>query len=444
MVVAGAAARAAASVAVAEATSQVELLDAGSIPGVAAPLERLRRTELDSGVVVLTDTVEHSRTAAIGVYVATGSRDEADDHQGVSHMLEHLLFKGTADASASAIARAMDQVGGELNAFTTSEHTVFHVRVPATAADLALGILMEVVSRAALRPEDLDVERQVVLEELGLALDDPEDLVVVRLFEAAFPGHPLGREVLGSVESIEAIDRDVVAGFRDRWYRPANVVVTAAGRVDHDAVARRVEAAWTGFDPGARPDRPVPGPATSVTVEERRPGDVTQFAQAWRTCSLRDDDRTTLGVVSHLLGGGPSSRLFQQIREDRALTYSIGTAVNLYTDAGVLSLQSSTGSSRQDDLLGAVDEVVEEFLADGPTEEEVDRACRSMWAGAVLALEDVGARAGRLAGAELAHGSVAPITDFRDRLDEVTVDSVVRVAGEVLGSEVVTSLVLPD
>ncbi len=422
----------------------MELLDAGSIPGVAAPLERLRRTELDSGVVVLTDTVEHSRTAALCVYVATGARDEDEHVQGVSHLLEHLLFKGTAEASASAIALAVDQVGGELNAYTTSEHTVFHVRVPATAADLALGILIEVVGRAARRAADLEIERQVVLEELAVALDDPEDVVLVRLFESAFPGHPLGREVLGTVESIEAIDRDAVAAFRDRWYRPANIVVTAAGRVDHDAVVRRVDAAWGGLDPGARPRRPTPGPAVPVTVEEQRPGDLTQLARAWRTCSARDDDRTALGVLNHLLGGGPSSRLFQTVREERALSYSVGTAVSLYTDAGVLSLQCSTGSSRQGELVAAVEEVVEEFVRDGPGEDEVDRACRSLWAATVLTLEDVGARAGRLGAAELISGWVAPVSTFRERLDAVTVDDVNRVAGEVLSGGAVTSLVVPD
>jgi len=421
----------------------VDFLDAGSIPGVSSPLERLRRTQLDSGVVVHTDTVEHSRTAAICVFIGVGARDEPDPDQGVSHLLEHLLFKGTAEASASAIAAAMDQVGGELNAYTTSEFTVFHVRVPATAADFALRILIEVVSRASLRAEDLDAERLVVLEELAVALDDPEDVAAVKLFEAVFPGHPLGREVLGTSESIESIERDVVAGFRDRWYRPANIVVAAAGRIDHDAIVGRVAGAWGHGECGYRPERIVPGPAVATTVEECGPGDVVQLAQAWRTCSARHDDRVSLSVLNHLLGGAPSSRLFQTVREERSLSYSIGTSLSLYSDAGVLSLQGSTGSARHSELVDAVDEVVSGFVSDGPDEDEVDRACRSLWAGAVLAFEDVGARAGRLGGAELLHGSVAPVADFRDRLDQVTVDSVRQVAAEVFSVGPVTSLVVP-
>jgi predicted Zn-dependent peptidase len=424
----------------------VDLVGAGSIPGVAAPPERLRRTELDSGVVVCSDTVEHARSVAVSVWVGVGGRDEPDALQGVSHFLEHLLFKGTPDATAMEIARAVDQVGGELNAYTTSEHTVFHVRVPATALALALEVLTGVVSEAALRSEDLDNERQVILEELAVALDDPEDVVGVRLFESVFGDHPLGREVLGTPATIEALGRGEVADFRDHWYRPGNLVVAAAGRVDHDALLAHVERAWpaTGVVLGERPVRSGPGPTAPSRVEESRPGDVAHLAQAWRTCSAVDDDRTVVAVLNHLLGGGPSSRLFQVVREERALSYSIGSALSLYSDAGVLSLQCSTGVARLDELVDTIGGVVREIVREGVDEAEVDRACRSLWASTAVALEDTGARAGRLGSAELLHGRIAPIAEFRDRLSAVDAERVSAMAVRVLGEEPVTSVVLPE
>ncbi len=423
----------------------MDLVGAGSIPGVAAPLERLRRTVLDSGAVVCTDTVEHSRSVALSIWVGVGSRDEPDALQGVSHFLEHLLFKGTADASAIEIARAVDQVGGELNAYTSSEHTVFHVRVPATAIGLALEVLTGVVRDAALRAEDVDNERQVILEELAVALDDPEDVVGVRLFESVLGGHPLGREVLGTPETIADLDRKDVAEFRDRWYRPADLVVAAAGRVDHDAVVAHVARTWTDRERvGERPERRAPGGPSTQRVEETRPGDVAHMAQAWRTCSALDEDRTTVAVLNHLLGGGPSSRLFQEVREERALTYSIGSALSLYSDAGVLSLQCSTGVARLDELCGTVEEVVTDLAGGGVGDDEVDRACRSLWAATVLAMEDVGARAGRLGAAELLHGGPTPVTEFRDRLARVDAARVSDMAARVLGGPPVTSVVLPE
>ena len=424
----------------------MDLVGAGSVPGVAAPVERLRRTVLDSGAVVCSDTVEHSRSVAVSIWVGVGARDEPDELQGVSHFLEHLLFKGTDDASAVEIARAVDQVGGELNAYTSSEHTVFHVRVPATAIGLALEVLTGVVRDASLRADDLENERQVILEELAVAEDDPEDVVGVRLFETILAGHPLGREVLGTSETIAALGRDQVAAFRDRWYRPADLVIAAAGRVDHDALVAHVERVWRAGegDPGTRPVRSAPGPVVDARVEESRPGDVAHLARAWRTCSALDGDRTAVAVLDHLLGGGPSSRLFQVVREERALTYSIGSALSLYSDAGVLSVQCSTGVGRLDELSGAVDEVVQDLVDNGVSEEDVDRACRSLWAATVLGLEDVGARSGRLGAAELLHGGPTPITEFRDRLARVDAERVSAMAARVLGGPSVTSVVLPE
>jgi predicted Zn-dependent peptidase len=408
------------------------------------PTEHVRRQVCDHGAVVLTDTVESSSLAAVSVWLGVGSRDEPDEVQGVSHFLEHLLFKGTGDTSALEIAQVMDRVGGELNAYTASEHTVFHARVPAGELDVALEVLFGVVTEAALRAEDVDAERQVILEELAVALDDPEDVAAVRLFEAAFDGHPLGREVLGTETSIAELRRDEIASFRDAWYRPGDLVVAAAGRIDHDALVARVDRAFGAWAGGTRPERTAPSDAVVPEVSETQPGEVSHLARAWRTCSARDDERYVLAVLNHILGGGPSSRLFQHVREQRSLTYAVSSAVSLYSDAGVLSLQCSASTDRFDALCGAVDDVIGALRDGGVSEAEVSQAVSSLRGATVMGLDDVGARMSRLAASELLHGQVTPVADHLQRLAQVRAEDVSRLAAVLLADPGVRSVVVAD
>lgn len=407
------------------------------------PVADVRRTVLPNGVRVLTDTVPTSSSATISVWVGVGGRDEPAELAGASHFLEHLLFKGTEQRGALELALEIDGVGGEMNAYTASEYTAYYARVPAVEADVAMELLLDVVARPALRSDEFAAEREVILEELAAADDDPEDLVGVRLFEALFPDHPLGREVLGSVDSIGALTRDDVAAFFAGWYLPANLVVTGAGMVDHDLLVEQVAARLDPSTPGRCPDRQAPASPASSVVVAHDPGDLVHLAWGWRTGSVHDEDRFALAVVNHILGAGPSSRLFQRVREEHALTYSISSGVSQYTDAGALSVACSTTPAKARRLIALVDAEVAALAGDGITEQELVRAQRSMRGALLLGLEDSSSRGARLGLSETLRGRVTPLPEHLERIEAVQVDQVARVAATVLSGPKVLSLVGP-
>lgn len=407
------------------------------------PVADVRRTVLPKGVRVLTDVVPGSSSATVAVWVGVGGRDEPDHQAGASHFLEHLLFKGTERRGALELALEIDGVGGEMNAYTASEYTSYYARVPAVEVDVAVELLLDVVAAPALRSDEFAAEREVILEELAAADDDPEDLVGVRLFEGLFPGHPLGREVLGSVESIAALTRDEVAGFFEEHYRPANLVVTGAGSLDHDALVEAVEARLEAGTQGAAPERTPPPPPVEAVLIGHDPGELVQLAWGWRTGGVHDDDRFALAVLNHILGAGPSSRLFQRVREDHGLTYSISSGVSQYTDAGALSLACATTPAKAQRLVALVAEEVRALAGSGITEAELSRAKRSMRGALLLGLEDSGSRGARLGLSETLRGAVTPLPDHLARIDAVDLGQVARVARQVLGGPRVLSIVGP-
>ncbi len=221
----------------------------------AATTEDIRETRLGNGVRIVTERMPEARSVSLGIWVGVGGRDEPATLAGASHFLEHLVFKGTSTRSARQIAEAIDAVGGEMNAFTNREHTAYYTRLPADRADLGFDILGDVLTDPAFRPPEVDAERHVILEEILMNLDMPEDHVHTLLAEALFPGHPLGREVLGTRETVEAATRDEIADFFARWYRPRNLVVVAAGDLDHDRVVAAFEGSLGGLSGGERPER---------------------------------------------------------------------------------------------------------------------------------------------------------------------------------------------
>lgn len=407
------------------------------------PVAHVRRTVLPSGVRVLTDTVDGANSATISVWVGIGGRDEPDELVGASHFLEHLLFKGTHTRTARELSLQIDGVGGEMNAYTASEYTSFYARVPAVERAVATDLVLDVVTAPALRADDVDSEREVILEELAAAEDDPEDLAAQRLFAALFPGHPLGREVLGTGESISALTRDQIAGFFDAHYRAANMVVTGAGGVDHDELVAAVAERLDRSVPGDPVHRQAPPPADDVVVTAHDPGEMVQLNWGWRTAGAHDPDRVALSVLNHVLGAGPSSRLFQQVREERGLTYSISSGISQYSDGGALTVGCATSPSKAAQVVQLVHAELESLAARGITGDELLRAQRSLRGAMLLGLEDSGSRGGRLGLGEMLRGSVTPIEEYLSQLADVEVDQVARVAQQVLGGPRVISLVGP-
>lgn len=400
--------------------------------------DALHRTVLDNGVRVVSEGVAGARSLAVGVWLAVGSRDEPADAAGLSHLLEHLIFKGTERRDARSLALAFDAVGGEMNAYTSKERTAYYARVPAGPAaevfdgetwTVGVELLLESVVQPALRAEELASEREVVLEELAGAEDDPSDLVDTRLFELLFPGHPLGREVIGTPETVANVTRERILAFMAEHYGATNVVVAAAGVVDHSRLVDAVGRWLGGWAPGQQPTRtPAASPSGSSRLHTRRRTEQTHLALGWPTVGLHHEDRFTLAILEHVLGDGPASRLFQEIRERRGLAYTVGSSLSTYTDAGALTVYVGTSPDRATEVLRLVEQEVASIAAAGITEEEL-RAAQGYLVGAtLLGLEEAWTTMSRLGYLEATYGVVEPVEAYLDRVRAVSLDDVARVA----------------
>jgi predicted Zn-dependent peptidase len=392
----------------------------------------VEQTELANGLRIVTETMPEARSVSLGVWVRVGGRDEAPELSGASHFLEHLLFKGTARRSARQIAEAVDSVGGEMNAFTAREHTAYYARLPHARLDVGLDILCDVLSEPALRPPEVEAERQVIVEEILMNLDAPEDRVHTALSRAVFGDHALGREVLGEMATVESISRDEIAAFFHHWYRPATMVVTAAGRLDHDAV---VAALAVGLGEGAGGELPVrtpPPPPVETTLVERDDTEQAHLCLGWRSLSNGDDDRWAMSVANQVLGGGMASRLFQEVREERGLAYSVYSHASGFEDSGYLTIYCGTAPKRAREALQVIDDVVATVLADGVTESELAVAAGYLEGSMLLGLEDSGGRMGRLGRSLMQHDRITTVDEHVERLRAVTTEDVSRVLHRVL------------
>jgi predicted Zn-dependent peptidase len=393
--------------------------------------EQIRSTTLDHGLRVVTERMDHVRSVALGVWVGVGGRDEPGALSGASHFLEHLLFKGTDRRDARAIALAVDAAGGEMNAFTAREYTAYYLRLPAEQLDFGLDLLADVLADPAFRPGEVESERQVILEELLMNEDDPDDRVHSGLLESLFPAHPLGREVLGSRETIAALSRDAIAEFHAEHYRPANLVAAAAGAVDHEQVVARLGARLDARTGGVAPTRSAPEQSPIPLALLQRDTEQAHLALGWRGLDHRDDDRYALVVANHVLGGGMSSRLFHEVREKRGLVYGIWSSPSSYSDTGLMSIGTGTAPSRADEVLGLIDVEVRRLVEDGVTDEELAVAKGSLAGSMVLGLEDPGSRLGRIASSQTVLGEVIPVAEQLRRIEAVTLDDVERVVRRV-------------
>ena len=403
----------------------------------------VRDVRLGNGVRVVTERMPEARSVTVGVWVGVGGRDEPAPLAGASHFLEHLLFKGTSTRSARQIAEAIDAVGGEMNAFTSREHTAYYTRLPAARGDLGLEILGDVLTDPAFRPHEVDAERQVILEEILMNLDMPEDHVHTLLAEAMYPGHPLGREVLGCRETVEAITRDEIDEFFRSWYLPRNLVVTAAGDLDHDHVAAVFERSLGAPVGGSAPQRTAPDVAPEPLVHDAEATEQAHIALGWRGLDHYDDDRYALTVANQVLGGGMSSRLFQEVREERGLCYSVYSWASAYVDSGTAGIYAGTAPARAGELMKVVDDEVGKMATSGVTEAELAVAKGFIEGSLVLGLEDSGSRMARLGRSLMARDEVVPIDEQLSRIRAVTIEDVARVTARVFGGQRTLAVIGP-
>ena len=378
-------------------------------------------TCLPSGLVVVTDAMPHLQTASLGCWVACGSRHEQPDEHGISHFLEHMAFKGTARRTARQIAEEIEAVGGDLNAGTGVEMTAYYARVLKADIGLGLDVLSDILAYPSFDPDEITREKNVIVQEIGAVEDTPDDLVFEHLQATAFAGQPVGRSILGTKTTVRSFDAKRLRAYLSRNYRAPGMVVAAAGAVHHEEVVAEAAQRFSGFVGPAALRTEAARFCGGVFTEER---DLEQvhIALALEGLPQRDPSIYSLQVFTNALGGGMSSRLFQEVRELRGLCYSIYAFHAPYADTGMFGLYAGTDVIDAPELMRVVvDEIV--TAADTITEAEIARAKAQMKAGMLMALESSGARAEQLARQIIVHGRPVPMDEIVARIDAVTVES---------------------
>jgi len=403
----------------------------------------IRTTTLESGIRLVTESMPDVASLCVGVWVGSGSRDETPEQSGISHFLEHLLFKGTPERTAHEIAEEVDAVGGDMNAYTTKEYTTFYVRALAEHVELGLDILGDILCRPALRPEEVDAERQVILEEVLMHRDEPSDVVQERFAAAMFPSHPLGREVLGEPEIVSTVAVAAIRAFFDEHYLPGNMVIAAAGDLDHDRLAEGIVSRFASRHGGAPPARKAPAEDPKALVVESRDTEQAQLVLGMRAPDRYSPERFILAVLNHVLGGGLSSRLFQEIRERRGLAYSIGSDRSAFEDAGSLAISVGTAPEHAHEVLGLLHSELDRFAARGISDRELEVAKGHLRADLLLSLEDSGARMTRIGSSMLLLGQVLSVEELLARVTAVTAAGVQAVAERVLAGARTLAVVGP-
>ena len=386
-------------------------------------------TKLPSGLTVITDSMAHLETAALGVWTGVGGRDEKTDEHGMSHLLEHMAFKGTATRSARDIAEEIEAVGGDLNAATSTETTAYYARVLKADVPLALDVLSDILTEPTFVPEEVAREQGVIVQEIGAVGDTPDDLVFERLQETAFPDQPIGRAILGTPETVRSFDDVALRGYLSRNYRAPDMVVVGAGAVTHEQIVAEAEQRLGSF---AGPGKPKPDAAKfgGGTRLEARDLEQVHIAVALEGLPARDPEIHALQVFTGALGGGMSSRLFQQVREQRGLCYTIQAFHMPYADTGLFALYAGTDAADVPELMRvSVAEIAD--ATETLTEAEVARVKAQMKAGLLMALESSEARASQLARQMLIHGRPIPLDEIIAKVDAVTVERA-RAAGRAL------------
>ncbi|MCK9922436.1 insulinase family protein [Frankia sp. AgPm24] len=397
----------------------------------------VRRTVLPGGLRVITERVPGVRSAAIGVWVGVGSRDETPVTAGCSHYLEHLLFKGTTRRDALTISASVEAVGGDLNAFTSKEYTCYYARVLDTDLPMAVDVVADMVTSSLVTADDVEAERGVILEEIAMHEDDPGDVVHDVFAEAMLGSSALGRPVLGTIESIEGLGRETIADYYHGRYVPPALVVAVAGNLEHERALDLVADAFgarlgAGVTPQpVRAGRYAYPPAPGIVVSER-PTEQANLVLGTVGLSRHDPRRFALGVLSTALGGGMSSRLFQEVREKRGLAYSVYSFASHFADAGLFGVYAGCGPRRADEVLAIARDEVRAIAERGITAEELDRARGQSHGSLVLGLEDTGSRMSRLGKSELAHGELLSISEIIARVDAVTLEDVREIAATLV------------
>ena len=391
--------------------------------------EAIQLTRLTSGLTVVTERMERVETVSLGAYVATGSRHEREVENGVSHFLEHMAFKGTERRSAAQIAEEIEAVGGHINAYTAREQTAYYVKVLKEDTALAADIIGDILTHSTFEPEELERERGVILQEIGQANDTPDDIIFDHFQERAYPSQPLGRPVLGSEQGIRSMPRTMLTNYMRRHYAAPNVVVAAAGALRHEQILELVNRHFADLSLDTAP-RMEPAHYAGGEFREARDLDQVHIVLGFPSVGYGDRDYYPTLLLSTLLGGGMSSRLFQEVREKRGLVYSIYSFSSPFLDSGLFGIYAGTGESEAEELVPITLEELRK-VSHEVTEAELARARAQVKASLLMSLESTGSRCEQLARQLQVFDRVVPTAETVAKLNAVTTADVSRAAARL-------------
>jgi predicted Zn-dependent peptidase len=404
----------------------------------------VNKSVLSNGVRVLTETIPHALSVSIGIWVENGSRYEQAHENGVSHFIEHLLFKGTKKRSAARIAEEIDSVGGVLNAFTGKEYTCYYAKVLGEHLPLGLEVLADIFLDSLFSAQDVDRERQVVLQEISQAEDTPDDLIH-DLFNLSFwEGHPLALPVFGSVATVSAIDREMMVSFMKERYRAQRVFIAAAGQVEHQALIERCEELFRGVEGNGRHIPTGPPQSHGVFVHHERPLEQVHICFGSPGLSYAHPLRYAAYVMNTAVGGGMSSRLFQEVREKRGRVYTIHSFMPSYLDCGYFAVYAGTNAEWAREVLEVSLTELAKIAREGLTSTELARAKSQLKGNLLLGLESTDSRMNRLAHNEIYFGGHVPLEEVARRIERVTADEIVELASTLFKAEQMGVVLLGD
>mgnify|MGYP006182126457 FL=1 len=398
-------------------------------------------TKLANGMTIVTDRLDTVETVSLGVWVQAGSRFETAANNGVSHLLEHMAFKGTARRSARDIAEEIEAVGGHLNAFTSREITAFHATTLKDNVDVAIDIIGDILQNSVFDQQELEREREVVLQEIGQAFDTPDDIVFDHFQSTAFPEQPLGRPVLGPPEIVASMTRDTLMGYMGTHYTPPRMIFAAAGKLDHDVIVAMVEAQFSRVEAGIV-EQPAAALYRGGDIRETRDLEQVHFVLGFESVGFHDPDYYAIAVAASTLAGGMSSRLFQEIREKRGLVYSIYGFNSAYSDGGLFGIYAGTG---EEGLAELVPVLCDELIKSTSTieEKELGRARAQMRTGIVMSLESTAARAEQIARQITVFDRVMPIEELIEKVEALSCADIERAISRLLSSDPTVAAIGP-
>jgi predicted Zn-dependent peptidase len=393
-----------------------------------------RRTELENGIRIITEKMPQVRSVTLGFWIGVGARDEPRELSGISHFIEHLLFKGTALRPARLIAEAFDSMGGELNAFSAKEYTCYYAKILDADLDKATEIMTDMIFNSLFQPQDIDAERRVIIEELSMHEDSPDDIVHDLFVSTLWDSHPLGQSVLGHLNVVKTLSRDELVTFYRRNYQPSNMVVASAGNLEHERLVELLEKFTNGQKKGERIRRhhllPEVKPHVAIYT---RPTEQAHIVIGTEGLSRNHPDRFALAILDNILGGGMSSRLFQRIREEEALAYSVFSYHSMFSETGLLAIYAGTSKKNAQWVIDLVREEIVKLLKQGIKGEELERAKGHIKGNLVLSLEDSSGRMTRLGKSELCQGETLSLDELIEKIDAVDVNKVEELAHRVFG-----------